>query len=52
MSQNPAMDKDLRKGCSLKSKAGQSRSHAQDSGAQLLSYIATHPLQPVINLPS
>ena len=49
---NLVIDKDLRQRYSLNSEAGQSRSRAQDSGAQLLSYIAAHPLQKIINIPS
>ena len=41
----------FRRGCSSNSKAGLSTSCAPDGSAQLLSYIAAHPLQIVINSP-
>ena len=49
MSPCTVVDEDFSSGCSLNSKAGLSRLRAQDCGAQLLSYIATHSFQATVN---
>ena len=52
MCANPVTSQKFRQRCLLNSEAGQDRSWAQDSGAQLVWYIAPHPLRKVIIFPS
>ena len=51
MSPSPVMGRTFKEGSLPSMKAEQSRSCAQDSGAQLLSYIATHSLRGAAKFP-